>query len=281
MKTTLFLLLLLRSIYSFGQQNEDKLVLELSPANIFLSRGLLYSVQGNIAYSFKNRFQLVGRYNQTLRSQHDIMTPDLNPTPYAKSAYAQLVFSTALYDTENRIRQNRKTPHLGHAFKVDAGINYFRQETKNWEYYTYDTTDLGQRKVIKGKNTLSITLGVQYQIREYNVKDSDNVRLQRQHVLSFGGMYGVAYFLPAFTDIPDQYPSGYAPKSYAFTPWGTYFRYNLRQQITRNLFIGLDVYCALTPFVHYKSQEIYYVLRGSEAETKIKPYAGITIGWAF
>ncbi|AEA43465.1 hypothetical protein [Fluviicola taffensis] len=278
MKIAISILLSLLSTGSFAQQTRDKLVVEVSPVNIFFSRGFMYSIQGSVEYSFKNRFQLTGRYNQTLQLQHDFLTPDLKPDPYSPASYAQLGFSASLYDTENH---NRKTPHLCHAFKVEAGIMYFRQETKNLEYYTYDTTALGQRKVIKGKNTLSLTLGFQYQIREYKVKDTTDVRLQRQHRLSLGVIYGLDYFLPAFSNIPGEYPSFHAPKDYAFDRWGVYFRYNFRQQITRNLFAGLDLYCAINPYVQYRYQNIYYVPRGSEGEMKIKPYAGITVGWAF
>lgn len=281
MKTVSLFILCLISISSFGQQNKDRLVVEVSPANIFFSRGFFYSIQGGIEYSIKNRFQLVGRYNQTLTSPNDMMTPDLKPSPYSRSSYAQLIFSTALYNTENRIYPYQKAPRLSHTLKADIGINYFRQEVANWEYYTYDTTDLGQRKVIKGKNTLSITLGIQYQLREYKMKDTNDIKLKRQHRFTFGAIYGLDYYLPAFSNIPDQYPSFYAPKNNLFDRWGAYFRYNFRQQITRNLFIGLDVYCTINPYVHYKSQQIYYILRGSEGETRLKPYAGITVGWAF
>ena len=281
MKTAALLSLCLISISLCAQQEKNHFVLEVSPASIFFSRGFLYSVQGRVDYSLNKRSELAVRYNQTLQSPDDIMTPDLKPNPYSKSSYAQLSFLTEFFDTENRVFRYLQTPRLCHALKAEIGLNYFRQETKNWEYYTYDTTDLGQRKVIKGKNTLSLTFGIQYQIREYRVKDTNAVLLKRQHQLSFGAIYGMDYFLPGFVDIPSEYPSAYSPKVYAFDRWGAYFRYNFRQQITRNLFAGLDIYCTLNPYVHYKSQPTYYLLRGSESEQRIKPYAGITIGWAF
>lgn len=281
MKTLIAFLFCSLTMHSFSQSIKQKLSLEYSPLMIKAESGLFFTLQGKIDYQFNKCLSLSARHNQSIKGFFTVWSDNLKPNPYGKSSFSELVFGITLFNNEKPIKVNKKIPTLSQQFVFDIGINYYRFVAIQTDYYSYDKDSMGNYKVIKSINRLSGSFGFSHIIRRLNTKDPENILIKRQHLLSAGFYIGLNYDLQGFVIIPGENPSIRPPKNYSFQIGGFYARYNFRQQFTKHLFAGTDLLFTRMPYVNYRANPSIYLPRGSERESPIQPYAGITIGWTF
>lgn len=283
MRILFLILFCLVSIFSFGQQIDDKLVLEISPINGSLNTTISYNIQGKISYRFNKYLSIAARHNQGL---FDIFSvgEKTSPNVNRKNSVSDIALGITLINTQKPITDptEEALPSWTHKLlQLDLGMAYYKFAASRTDYYSYDLDDQGNYKVINSINRLSASLGFSFILRENNITDPNNIKLKRQHIFSAGAYYGLNYDLQGYVKIPGENPSQRAPKDYKFNRSGYYVRYNFRQQINEHLFLGADLFFARMPYVEYKANPNLFVFRGGEAEFRFQPYAGITIGWAF
>lgn len=281
MKTAIPILLCFVSIFSFGQQNGDKLVVELSPVNGSLHTTLSYNIQGKICYRFNKYLSLAARHNQEIATYPLPSLKKNGPNTNRKNSFSDIALSVTLLTTEKPRIDPTETESVRSwtqkRLLLDLGVAYYKFAAKRTNYYSYAVDNQGNYKVINSINRLSTSLGFSFILDEYSATD----RLKRQHTFSAGAYYGLNYDLQGYIKIPGKNPSERAPKNYAFNRAGYYVRYNFRQQVNEHLFLGADLFFARMPYVQYKSNPDLFVSRGGEAEWRFQPYIGITAGWAF
>lgn len=281
MKTAIPILLCFVSIFSFGQQNSDKLVVELSPINGSLQTTWSYNIQGKISYRFNKYLSIAARHNQEIANYQLPFMKKNAPNTYRKNSLSDIALSVTLLTTE-KPRIDPTETESAHSWTqkkllLDLGFAYYKFAAKRTDYYSYAVDDQGNYKVINSVNRFSASLGFSFILDEYSATD----RLKRQHTFSAGAYYGLNYDLQGYIKIPGENPSERAPKNYAFNRAGYYVRYNFRQQINEHLFLGADLFFARMPYVQYRPNPDLFVFRGGEAEWRFQPYAGITVGWVF
>lgn len=282
MKTAILTFICFVSIFSFGQKT-DKLVAEVSPIMASIHTGYSHNIHGKLSYSFNKYLSLSARHNQELFGSKISSTQSLSPNPYRKNSLTDIQLGITLVNspklTIDPTEEHRSWFHK--QLQLDLGLNYYKFAATRTDYYSYNTDDQGNYKVISSINRFSASLGFSYILREYNIKELADIKLKRQHTISAGAYYGLNYDLQGYIKIPGENPYERAPKDYSFKRGGYYIRYNFRQQINKHLFLGADLLFARMPQVEYKSNPNLFLFRGGEAEPKFQPYAGITIGWAF
>ncbi len=282
MRNTFLISLCLFSTISFGQQTNDRFVAEISPLNLSLQSTFSANIQGKVSYRFNRYFSITARHNQELFSYLNIRS---NKTPgdvKRKNSLSDISLGMTLVNTPKpRIDPTDVTdkirPWINKQFQLDLGITYYKFAALRTDYYSYDLDDQGNYKVINSINRLSASLGFSFVLHEMSAQD----RLKRQHCLSAGVYYGLNYELQGYLKMQEESSSLRAPKNYAFNRGGYYFRYNFRQQLTEHFFLGADLLFARMPYVEYQPNRDIYPSRGGEAEIKVQPYAGITIGCTF
>jgi hypothetical protein len=283
MKTAISLSLCLVSVFSFGQSNSDKLVVEISPINGSLNSTISYNIQGKISYQFNKYLSIVARHNQGLYDMFSV-GEKTSPNVNRKSSLSDIALGIKLISTQKPVAdptEEAKPSWVHKLFQLDLGLTYYKFAAARTDYYSYDLDDQGNYKVINSVNRLSASLGFSFILRENNIKDPNDIKLKRQHIFSAGAYYGLNYDLQGYVKIPGENPSQRAPKDYSFNRTGYYIRYNFRQQINKHLFLGADLFFSKMPYVEYRPHPNLFVFRGGEAETRFQPYAGITLGWAF
>jgi len=283
MKTILLILLCLVSIFSFGQQNTDKLIVEVSPINGSINSTWSYNIQGKISYQFNKHLSITARHNQgilDLFSLGEKMAPNMD----RKSSLSDIALGITLINAQKPITdptEETRPSWIHKVLQLDLGMTYYKYAALRTDYYSYDLDDQGNYKVINSVNRLSASLGFSFILRENDIKDPNNIKLKRQHTFSAGAYYGLNYDLQGYVKIPGENPSLRAPKDYTFNRSGYYLRYHFRQQINKHLFLGADLLFARMPYINYTPNRDLFVFRGGEAETRFQPYAGIILGWAF
>ncbi|MGV3613009.1 MAG: hypothetical protein ACO1N0_18760 [Fluviicola sp.] len=283
MKTAFLISLCLVSIFSFGQQNTDKLILEVSPINGSINSTWSYNIQGKISYQFNKYLSITARHNQgilDLLSLGEKMAPNMD----RKSSLSDIALGITLINAQKPITdptEETRPSWIHKVLQLDLGMTYYKYAALRTDYYSYDLDDQGNYKVINSVNRLSASLGFSFILRENNIKDPNNIKLKRQHTFSAGAYYGLNYDLQGYVKIPGENPSLRAPKDYTFYRAGYYLRYHFRQQINKHLFMGADLLFARMPYVNYTPNRDLFVFRGGEAEISFQPYAGIILGWAF
>lgn len=283
MKTAILLSACFVSAFSFGQQNGDKLVLEISPINGSLNTTISYNIQGKISYRFNKYLSIAARHNQGILDIFSV-GEKTSPNVNRKNSLSDIALGVTLINTQKPIAdptEEARTSWTHKLLQLDLGLTYYKFAAIRTDFYSYDLDDQGNYKVINSINRLSASLGFSFILRENNIKDPNNIKLKRQHTFSAGAYYGLNYDLQGYVKIPGENPSQRAPKDYSFNRSGYYLRYNFRQQINKHLFLGADLFFARMPRVEYTPNRDLFVLRGGEAEPVIQPYAGITVGWAF
>jgi hypothetical protein len=270
-------------MFSFGQQNGDKLVLEISPVNGSLNSTISYNIQGKISYQFNKYLSITARHNQGL---YDIFSvgEKTSPNVNRKNSLSDIALGVTLINTQKPIADptEEAQPNWIHKLlQLDLGLTYYKYAAVRTDFYSYDLDDHGNYKVINSINRLSASLGFSFILRENNITDPNNIKLKRQHTFSAGAYYGLNYDLQGYVKIPGENPNQRAPKDYKFSRGGYYVRYNFRQQINQHLFLGADLFVARMPHVEYTPNKDLFVFRGGEAEIRFQPYAGISVGWAF
>jgi hypothetical protein len=282
MKTAILPILCCVSTLLFGQQNANRLVLECSPIMIKAESGLYFVVQGRIDYHFNKYISLGARHNQSIKGFFTSWSESLKPNPYRKSSFSELALGITLFNNAKSISEtNKNIPSLSQQFVFDIGINYYRFATIQTDYYSYDMDSMGNYNVIKSINRLSSSFGFSHIIRRLNTRDPENILIKRQHLLSAGFYIGLNYDLQGFVMIPGENPSIRPTKNYSFQIGGFYARYNFRQQLTKHLFVGIDLLFTRMPYVNYMANPSIYLPRGNERERPFQSYAGITVGWSF
>ncbi len=281
MKSAILPILCFISILSFGQQQTNKPVLEISPINLSVNSTFSYNIQGKISYQFNKYLSLAARHNQGV---YDIFSVgEKNPNVKRKSSLSDISLGITLINTQKPIvdpTEEVRPSWIHKLLHLDLGITYYKFAAVRTDYYSYDLDDQGNYKVINSINRLSASLGFSFILRENNVEDPNNIKLKRQHTFSAGAYYGLNYDLQGYVKIPGENPGLRAPKDYTFNRGGYYIRYHFRQQINKYLFLGADLFLSRMPHVNYVSNKHLFLFRGGEAEVRIQPYAGITIGWA-
>lgn len=281
MKTAIPILFCFVSIFSLGQQNGDKLAVELSPVNGSLHTTLSYNIQGKISYHFNKYLSITARHNQEIITYPLPLIKKIPPNTNRKNSLSDIALSVTLLTTEKpRIDPTEAEGARSWTqkrFFLDLGVAYYKFAARRTDYYSYAVDDQGNNKVINSVNRLSASLGFSFILDEYSATD----RLKRKHTLSIGAYYGLNYDLQGYIKIPGKNPSERAPKNYAFKRAGYYVRYNFRQQLNEHLFLGADLFLARMPYIEYKPNPDLFVSRGGEAEWRFQPYAGITVGWVF
>ena len=283
MKTTILPILCFVSTLSFGQQNGDKLVLEISPINGSINSTISYNIQGKMSYRFNKYLSVSARHNQGLADLFSI-GKKISPNMDRKSSLSDISLGVTLINTQKPIAdptEEVRPSWIHKLLQLDLGLTYYKFAAIRTDYYSYDLDDQGNYKVINSVNRLSASLGFSFILRENNMKDPNNIKLKRQHTFSAGAYYGLNYDLQGYVKIPGENPSLRAPKDYKFNRGGYYLRYNFRQQINKHLFLGADVFFSKMPSVQYEPNRDLFVLRGGESEFRFQPYVGITMGWAF
>ncbi len=282
MKTAILLLVCFVSIFSFGQQKTDKLVLELSPLNTSLQPTLSYNIQGKVSCRFNKYLSISAGHNQQLFGHSLSSTQKTSPNPNKKSSLSNVALGITFINTrKKRIDPTDPSDHTtswnNKQFRLDVGLSYYKFAALRTDYYSYDLDEQGNYKVINSINRLSASLGFSFILNEMSSQN----RLKRQHSFSAGAYYGLNYDLQGYVKIAGENPSQRPPKNYAFSRSGYYIHYNFRQQLTDHLFLGADFFLAKMPYVEYRPNPDLFVLRGGEAENRFRSYAGITIGWVF
>lgn len=283
MRTAILIPVCFVSLFSFGQSNSDKLVLEISPINGSLNSTLSYNVQGKISYQFNKHLSIAARHNQGLADLFSV-GEKTSPNVNRKNSLSDIALGITLVDKKKPIAdptEEARPSWIHKLLQLDLGLTYYKFAAVRTDFYSYDLDDQGNYKVINSINRLSASLGFSFILRENNIKDPNKIKLKRQHTFSAGVYYGLNYDLQGYIKIPGENPSLRAPKDYNFNRGGYYLRYNFRQQINEHLFLGADLFFARIPRVEYTPNSDLFVLRGGEAEPIIQPYAGITVGWAF
>ena len=285
MKTVFILSFCLVSIGSFGQQNTEKLVAEVSPATVSFNRGILLNIQGKLSYTFNRNLSITARHNQEVAG--GMMSAVVDPSEYSfrRNSLSDLTLGITLYSSQLPRVDPTEAPSrswVHKLFQLETGLSYFKFANKRPDYYTYDTDDQGNYKIINSTNRLSASLGFSFIIRENNIRDPNNVKLKRQHIFSAGAYYGINYDLQGYVKKDGKSISERAPKIYTFDRSGYYIRYNFRQQLNKHLYLGTDLSFSKMPSVNYQTNpEMPFFFRGGERESSVQIYTGITIGWAF
>lgn len=283
MKTAILIPVCFISIFSFGQSNRDKFVLEVSPINGSINSTFSFNIQGKISYQFNKHLSIAARHNQgmlDLFSVGEKTSPNVN----RKSSLSDISLGITLINTQKPIADptEEARPSWTHKLlQLDLGMTYYKFAAARTDYYSYNLDNQGNYKVINSVNRLSASLGFSFILRENNIKDPNTIKLKRQHTFSAGAYYGLNYDLQGYVKIPGENPSLRAPKDYKFNRGGYYVRYNFRQQINEHLFLGADLFFSKMPSIEYEPNRDLFVPRGGEAEFRFQPYAGITIGWVF
>lgn len=284
MRTPVLMVLCFTPLLSLAQQPE-KLLAEISPFNVGLHTSFSYNIQGKVSYSFNKYLSFTVRHNQELTADMISSSQKSTPYPYKKNALSDLQLGITLVssprpriDPTETLKSRAWTQKL---FQLDLGMTYYKFAAMHTDYYSYDLDEQGNYKVINSINRLSASLGFSFIVRENNIKDPNKTKLKRQHTFSAGTYYGLNYDLQGYVKIAGENPALRAPKDYAFNRSGYYLRYHFRQQINTHLFLGADLFFSKMPYVAYKSNPDLFLFRGGEAEYRIQPYAGITIGWVF
>ena len=286
MRTAILITVCLISLFSLGQSNSDKLVLEVSPFNATIHSGFYFNLQGKVSYSFNKYLSVSARHNQEILGGLESAIEKLDRSQLRRNSLSDLSLGITLCNTEKpRIDPTEEVSPktwIHKLLQLDLSVSYYKYANKRPDYYTYDTDDQGNYKIINSINRLSASFGFSFVLRENNIKDPNKIKLKRQHTFSVGAYYGINYDLQGIVKMEESSPTERAPKKYAFNRGGHYLRYNFRQQVNEPLFLGVDLLWAKMPYVKYTlNPELPFFFRGGEAESKIKPYAGITLGWAF
>nr|WP_294859262.1 hypothetical protein [uncultured Fluviicola sp.] len=286
MRTAILISVYFISFLSFGQSNTtDRLVTEISPVNASLHAGLYLNVQGKLCYSFNEYLSVSVSHNQEILGGLENAVVKLSEYHYRRNSLSDMKLGITLLNSEKPRLDPTEEIHpknwVHKLLRMDLGLNYYKFANKRPDYYTYDTDEQGNYKIINSINRLSASLGFSFILRENNIKDPNNLKLKRQHTFSAGIYYGLNYNLQAYVKMPDKNPSERAPKIYSFDKTGYYFNYNFRQQITSHLFLGVDLFTSKMPYVNYQTNpKLPFFFRGGEREPKIQLYLGITVGWA-
>lgn len=285
MKTIILIPLCLVSIFSFGQEPIEKLVAEVSPATLSFHRGVFLNIQGKVSYSFNKYVSITARHNQEVAGGLESAVVDPSEYSYRRNSLSDLTLGITLYSSQRFHPDPTEAPSrswVHKLFQLETGLSYFKYANRRPDYYTYDTDDQGNYKIINSTNRLSVSLGFSLILRENNIRDLNNIKLKRQHTFSAGAYYGLNYDLQGYVNQGGKFPAERAPKIYAFDRSGYYFRYNFRQQLNRHLYLGTELFFSKMPYVNYETNpEMPFFFRGGEREQEIQLYAGITIGWAF
>lgn len=280
MKTTILISFCFVSVLSCAQ-NSDRFVAELSPFNMSIHRGFYLNIQGRASYTFKNNLSLTARHNQEVLGGWSSIFEYNSKSEFRRNSLSDLTLGMLLYNSKkpetDLTEKVRKSSH--HALQLDLGLCYFKYANRVPGYYSYELDNQGNYRIINSINRFSASLGFSYILRENNLKGPDNIKLKRQHTFSAGVYYGLNYDLQGYIKSPEGNSSHRATKNYSFNRGGYYLRYNFRQQINRNWFLGADLSFSKMPYVNYKSNPDLYLLRGSESEPGPQIYTGITVGW--
>lgn len=280
MKTTILISFCFVSVLSCAQ-NSDRFVAELSPFNMSIHRGFYLNIQGRASYTFKNNLSLTARHNQEVLGGWSSIFEYNSKSEFRRNSLSDLTLGMLLYNSKKP--ESNPTEKVStwnhHALRLDLGLCYFKYANRVPGYYSYELDNQGNYRIINSINRFSASLGFSYILRENNLKDPDNIKLKRQHTFSAGVYYGIHYDLQGYIKSPEGNSPHRAPKNYSFNRGGYYLRYNFRQQINRNWFLGADLSFSKMPYVNYKSNPDLYLLRGSESEPGPQIYTGITVGW--
>lgn len=282
MKTILLIPICLVSIFSFGQQNTERFVAEISPVNVSLQTTFSANIQGKVSYRFNKYLSITARHNQELFSYINIRSNETPRNAVKKNSLSDISLGITLVNIPKpRIDPTDPTEKvhswMNKQLQLDLGVCYYKFAASRTEFYSYDTDENGNYKVINSINRFSASLGFSFLLNKMSSED----RLKRQHRLSAGVYYGLNYDLQGYVKIAGENPSERAPKDYAFKRGGYYLRYNFRQQLTEHFFLGADLFFARMPYVEHRPNRDIYPSRGGEAEFRFQPYAGIILGWAF
>jgi hypothetical protein len=285
MKAIVLIPLCFVSIFSFGQEPIEKFVTEVSPVTVSFNRGILLNIQGKLSYTFNRYLSLTARHNQEIAGGMMSAVVDPSEYSYRKNSLSDLTLGITLYRSQLPHPDPTEAPSRSWVHKLvqlETGFSYFKFANKRPDYYTYDTDDQGNYKIINSTNRLSASLGFSFILRENNIRDLNNVKLKRQHMFSAGAYYGLNYDLQGYVQKDGKSVSERAPKIYTFDRTGYYIRYNFRQQLNKHLYLGTDLFFSKMPYVNYETNpEMPFFFRGGERESSIQIYTGITIGWAF
>ena len=116
MRTAILITVCLISLFSLGQSNSDKLVLEVSPFNATIHSGFYFNLQGKVSYSFNKYLSVSARHNQEILGGLESAIEKLDRSQLRRNSLSDLSLGITLCNTENRELIQQKKYHQKHGF---------------------------------------------------------------------------------------------------------------------------------------------------------------------